>query len=172
MGDDERFDYIYRFVSADNWGALRTKHADAANPLAPNPNGHIIRWRDANHHTGPTFEWDIFRIADATRDTEDAFGSPDGLWADPDGRLFIQTDGSQPQGLNDQMLVTDSATGELRRLLAGVGGSEVTGITITPDRRTLFCNIQHPGDGDPSLTSFPLPATLVVRRKDGGIVGS
>jgi hypothetical protein len=155
--------------------------ADAANPLAPNPHGHIIRWRDTDAHTGATFVWDIFLIAEATGDTEDAFGSPDGLWADPDGRLFIQTDGGQPHRLNDQMLVADTNTGELRRLLTGVTGCEVTGIATTPDRRTLFCNIQHPGDGDPSLTNFPAPvdgvtvprdATLVIRRKDGGIVGT
>ena len=53
--------------------------------------------------------------------------------------------------------------------------------TLTPDRRTLFANLQHPGNGDPAATSFPAPtgsgriprdATLVIRRKDGGIVGS
>ena len=103
------------------------------------------------------------------------------MWADPDGRLFIETDGGQPPGLNDQMLVADTRTGELRRLLTGVTGCEITGITVTPDRRTLFCNVQHPGDGDPTVTNFPAPldgvtvprdATLVVRRRDGGIVGS
>jgi secreted PhoX family phosphatase len=130
---------------------------------------------------GTTFTWDIFLIAQDKLGTEDAFGSPDGLWADPDGRLFIETDGSQPDGMNDQMLVADPNTGDLRRLLAGVTGAEVTGITVTPDRRTLFANLQHPGDGDPTLTNFPAPidgvtiprdATLVITRKDGGVVGS
>ncbi|HEX7035074.1 MAG TPA: PhoX family phosphatase [Pseudomonadales bacterium] len=264
MGDDERFDYIYRFVSADHWRAMRARgispldegvlyvarfhddgtgewlpltmddpvlarrfadqgeivtyarlaadlvgatpmdrpewttvapdgsvyctltnntartEADAANPLAPNPHGHIIRWKDADDHTGRTFTWDVFLFAAATQDTSDAFGSPDGLWADPDGRLFIETDGGQPHGLNDQLLVADTRTGELRRLLTGITGCEITGIAVTPDRRTLFCNVQHPGNGDPSVTNFPAPldgvtiprdATLVVRRRDGGIVG-
>jgi hypothetical protein len=87
---------------------------------------------------------------------------------------------TQPDGLNDQMLVADTTTGELRRLLTGVSGCEVTGLTVTPDRRTLFANLQHPGDGDPGATNFPaatdgvtIPrdATLVIRRRDGGIVG-
>jgi secreted PhoX family phosphatase len=158
--------------------------ADAANPLAPNPDGHIIRWRDSDDHVGTSFEWDIFLLARDTHGTEDTFSDPDGLWADPDGRLFIQTDGGQKDGLNNQMLVADPSTGDIRRLLTGVPRDEVTGITVTPDRRTLFCNTQHPGDGDPRLTNFPVmnavpdgvtvprDATYVVTRRDGGIVGS
>lgn len=270
MGDDERFDYIYKFVSEGNWQSMRAQgispldrgklyvarfkadgtgnwlelsidnprlkgkfkdqaevvtyarlasdilgatpmdrpewttlaptgevyctltnnsrrtEADAANPLAPNPNGHIIRWKDKNHHLGTTFTWDIFVLSQDTHSNPDsAFSSPDGLWADEDGRLFIQTDGSQPEvngvQLNDQMLVADTHTGEIRRIFAGVAGCEVTGITVTPDRKTMFINLQHPGDGDPALTSFPDPfgsgkiprdATLVVTKKDGGIIGS
>ena len=112
---------------------------------------------------------------------EESFSCPDSLWADPDGRLFMMTDGDQRDGRCNQLLVADTNTGDVRRLLTGVAGCEVTGITSTPDRRTLFVNIQHPGDGDPELTSFPadfdgktIPrdSTLVVRRRDGGIVGA
>lgn len=154
---------------------------DAPNPMAPNPHGHIIRWRDSDDHVGTAFSWDIYVMAQDTHGTEAAFGSPDGLWIDPDGRLFIQTDGGQPHGLNNQMLVADPHTGALKRLLTGVTGDEVTGITMTPDRRTAFVNLQHPGNGDPSVTNFPAPqdgvtvprdCTLVITRKDGGIIGS
>ncbi|TQV74194.1 PhoX family phosphatase [Exilibacterium tricleocarpae] len=159
----------------------RRTEANAANPLAPNPDGHIIKWRDSDKHTGLTFEWEIFLIAADTHGTEDTFSDPDGLWADPAGRLFIQTDGGQKDGLNNQMLVADTRTGELRRLFTGVAGDEITGITVTPDRRTMFINTQHPGNGDPSVTNFPAPldgvtvprdATFVITRKDGGIIGS
>ena len=81
---------------------------------------------------------------------------PDGLWSDPDGRVWIQTDGTQPLGANDQMLaanpyVNDSrGAPELRRFFTGVRGCEVTGVITTPDQRTMFVNIQHPGDGKPS----------------------
>lgn len=158
--------------------------ADAANPLAPNPDGHIIRWHDAHDHVGTTFTWDVFLIAQDTHGTEDSYSDPDGLWADPDGRLFIQTDGGQKDGLNNQMLVADTETGELRRLFSGVTGDEITGIAITPDRRTMFINTQHPGNGDPSLTNWPVAnavpdgvtvprdCTFVITRKDGGIIGS
>src|SRR5690606_10636463 len=55
--------------------------------------GSILRWRDSDHHVGTRFEWDVFLIAAETEGTEEALRAPDGLWADPDGRLFIQTDG-------------------------------------------------------------------------------
>lgn len=157
--------------------------ATPANPLAPNPDGHVIRWLDADDHTGTTFTWDIFLLSKDVADAEgQMYGSPDGLWADRDGRLFIQTDGSQPGGANDQMLVADITTGAVRRLFTGVKGCEVTGVAVTPDRRTMFVNLQHPGDGDPSLTNFPEPftgasgpvprdATIVITRADGKVIG-
>lgn len=109
------------------------------------------------------------------------FTDPDAVWADPYGRLFIGTDGGQPGDLQGQLVVFNVKTGECRRLLMGVQREEITGITTTPDFKTLFTNTQHPGNGDPSRTNCPAPpdgatiprdCTLVVRRKNGGIVGS
>lgn len=154
---------------------------NAANPYAPNGDGHIVRWIETYGHSGPKFEWEIWKTAADTHGTEESFADPDGLWADPDGRIFIETDGGQKDGLQNQLLVGDPATGEVRRLFTGVPGCEITGLTITPNRRTLFINVQHPGDGDPETSSFPAPtgsgeiprdATVVLKRKDGGIVGS
>jgi uncharacterized protein len=165
-------------------GSVGRPAADAANPLAPNPWGHIIRWVDSDRHTGLTFEWDIFAIAQDTIDgAGQMFGSPDGLWADGDGRVFVETDGAQPSGANDQVLVASEETREFRRLLTGVVGGEVTGIAVTPSRTTMFVNIQHPGDGDPNRTNFPAEhtgaagpvprdATIVITRRNGGVIGS
>lgn len=162
-------------------GNPRRLRPNAANPRAPNPDGHIIRWRDDEAHLGARFTWDVFLVAADTRGTDAAFSGPDGLWADPDGRLFIETDAAQRGGLNNQLLVADTRTGALRRLFTGVPGDELTGLAATPDRRTLFLNCQHPGNGDPRVTNFPAPrdgttiprdATLVITRTDGGIVGS
>lgn len=170
--------------------------ADAANPRAPNPYGHIIRWReDGKNHSGTQFHWDLYLLAGPQNDSRDPRGkplteenilaSPDGLWFDNDGRLWIQTDmsGSQlsegPFG-NNQMLVSDPRTGETKRFLVGPQGAEVTGITATPDFRTLFVNIQHPGEGSTSTeyTSTwpdgagrrPRSATVIISRDDGGRV--
>ncbi|MCO7227431.1 PhoX family phosphatase [Pleionea sp. CnH1-48] len=154
-----------------------------ANPEAPNNDGHIIRTKDSDDHLGTSFTWDIYLLASSTRGTEGVFTDPDAAWADPYGRLFIGTDGSQPDGLQDQLVVFDTTkdTPEPKRLLVGVNSDEITGFTVTPDQRTAFVNIQHPGNGSPDATNFPAPydgrtiprdCTLVIRRKDGGIIGS
>ena len=152
-----------------------------ANPQAPNPDGHIIRWRDDDDHVGRTFKWDIFKLASSTHRTEASFSDPDSIWIDPDGRLFIGTDGSQQEDMNNQLLVADTITGEIKRLFSGVPGCEITGITTNADRTTLFVNVQHPGNGDILATDFPrlgndrqVPrdATIALWRRDGGIVGS
>ncbi|MFZ9867917.1 MAG: PhoX family protein [Ilumatobacteraceae bacterium] len=157
---------------------------NAANPIAQNTDGHIIRWKDSNGNLGGTFQWNLFLVSQDTFDEGgQMFGSPDGIWADRDGRIFIQTDGTQPGRNNDQMLVADSKTKEVKRLFTGVAGCEVTGVAITPDRKTMFVNLQHPGDGDPKVTNFPAKftgaagprprdCTIVITRKDGGIIGS
>jgi secreted PhoX family phosphatase len=76
---------------------------------------------------------------------------------------------------------------KLRRFLVGPKDCEITGITETPDGRTLFVNIQHPGEetpaasiGDPTLftshwpeggTARPRSATIAITRNDGGVIG-
>ena len=167
--------------------------ADAANPRSPNPHGHIIRWRElSKDHAGRHFAWSLFMLAGTEADSigpngqpltaDNRLASPDGLWFDEEGRLWIQTDmsGSQlnsgPFG-NNQMLVAEPRTGELKRFLVGPLGAEITGITATPDFRTLFVNIQHPGEGStPSnlLSTWPdgpgkrpRSATVIISREDG-----
>ena len=160
--------------------------ADGPNPLAPNRDGHIIRWTETHGHAGTSFNWDIFLIAELTHGTEESFSDPDGLWIDSDGRVFIQTDGGQKDGLNNQMLVANPNTGEVSRIFTGPAGCEITGITTTPDGRTMFINVQHPGEGGGdfgrSITNFPVAgaggpdvprdATIVITKKDGGVIGS
>ena len=156
---------------------------NAANPEAPNSDGHIIRTLDSDDHLGTTFEWEIYILASSTQGTEGVFTDPDAAYIDSDGRLFIGTDGGQPDGLQDQLVVFDttSATPEPKRLFVGVNSDEITGFTLTPDRRTAFINMQHPGNGDPTSTNFPaqfdgvtIPrdCTIVLTRKDGRVIGS
>ncbi|MBB0244340.1 DUF839 domain-containing protein [Streptomyces alkaliphilus] len=180
-----------------------------ANPRTPNPYGHIIRWAEkGKDHTATTFTWDIFVLAgdpayDSSVDLneDNIFGSPDGLWFDDEGRLWIQTDiSNSSQNLasrgydniaNNAMLAADPRTGEIRRFLVGPRGCEITGVITTPDRRTMFVNVQHPGEasaawGSPSPANpravsnwpdfdpegRPRSATVVIRRTDGGVIGA
>ena len=154
------------------------------NPSGINSDGHIVKWVDSNKHTGTDFKWDFFAIAaDVHDENGQMFGSPDGIWADGKGRVFVETDGAQPGDANDQLLVANQATAEFKRLMTGVKGGEVTGITVADNQRVMFANIQHPGNGDPEVSNFPeaftgadgaVPrdATIVIVRKNGGIVGS
>ncbi len=189
---------------------------DASNPRAANNHGHIIRWRDANGDpTATTFTWNIFVLAGdpassvATNKGDikgDIFSAPDGLWIDRRGRLWIQTDVSTgslyhptlaPNNTewrnfgNNQMLAADPTTKEVRRFLTGPVGCEVTGVITTPDGRTMFVNIQHPGEPvasnaddnvatNPSRysswpdggTNRPRSATVVITKSDGGPIGT
>ncbi len=66
---------------------------------AGNPFGQILRWRYANDFSEPTFYWDIFALGgdpevegQGSTINGDKFGSPDGLYVAPSGRLWIQSD--------------------------------------------------------------------------------
>jgi secreted PhoX family phosphatase len=87
------------------------------------------------------------------------------------------------------MLAVDTASGDARRFLVGPVGCEVTGVTGTPDGRTMFVNIQHPGESpsersepeqprrysnwpDFNANGRPRSATVVIRKVDGGVIGT
>ena len=109
---------------------------------------------------------------------DNMFNSPDGLHFDDKGRLWIQTDGKYTDkgdfaGMgNNQMLIGDPDTGELRRFLVGPKECEITGLCWSPDKTTLFVGIQHPGEAGGS--TFPLgkdhiprSSVIAIRRDDG-----
>ena len=176
---------------------------DLSPPRANNTMGHIIRWKEDGDHDGSTFQWNHFVLAGDTFNERaeakgnvkgDPFGCPDGLWTDRRGVLWIQTDmstsamgrGELATLGNNAMLAADPTTGEVRRFLVGPIGCEITGATGTPDGRTMFINIQHPGEtasersdpNDPTKYSKwpfggrPRSATVVIRRQDGGLIGT
>jgi secreted PhoX family phosphatase len=186
---DPRTGHVYLTLTNNTSSA---KSVNAANPRKPNPWGHIVRWHEAGgDHTATDFTWDIFVLAGpgdgaegSTNESDDAFGSPDGLWVDGNGRLWIQTDGNQPGGANNQMLAADPhaldgrGRPDIKRFLTGVIGSECTGVVTTPDQRTMFTNIQHPGEDGGSTwphddgVDTPRSAVVVVTKNDGGAIGS
>ena len=202
---------------------------DAANPRyyddgegnKGNPNGHIIRWKETGSQSATAFTWDIYLFGaenDAAANVNlsgltdvNDFSSPDGLYFDHRGLLWIQTDdgaytdvsncmmlaavpGQVGDGSKDvtaaggtKTIVGAKATADtVRRFLVGPVECEITGIALTPDGKTMFCNVQHPGeDGsltalsshwpdsqtNPSSTKRPRSATMVITRKDGGLLG-
>ncbi len=183
---------------------------DAANPRVGNTHGHIIRWNEGAGAGGDfdatQFRWNHLVLAGDPAQARaeakgnirgDLFACPDGLVFDARGLLWIQTDAHATQMNqgefsnigNNQMLACDVTTGEVRRFLTGPVNGEITGATLTPDGRTMFINVQHPGEtpsdrSDPSEpskysrwpdyapNSRPRSSTVVIRRTDGGIVGT
>lgn len=106
---------------------------------------------------------------------------------------YTKTDGST---LKVDTFAGKKATADsLKRFLVGTPGCEITGVCETPDGKTLFINIQHPGEttkmsdiADPSkFTSHwpgiagygaggsnarPRSATIVISKTNGGRVGT
>jgi hypothetical protein len=127
----------------------------------------------------------------------DIYGCPDGIAFDARGVLWIQTDvaaaamykGEFENIGNNQMLACDPATGETRRFLSGPTNCEITGVAFTPDGTTMFISVQHPGE-TPSERSDPREprkfsnwpdyqpggrprsANVVIRKLDGGVIGT
>ncbi len=179
---------------------------DAANPRANNVMGQIIRWKEDGDFDGANFQWNHLVLAgDPANERPEAkgnikgdiFACPDGITFDERGVLWVQTDmgpaamnkGEMLRIGNNQMLACDLASGEMRRFLVGPVNCEITGLAFAPDGRTMFVNVQHPGE-TPSERSEPAEprrfsnwpdfnpvgrprsATVVVRRNDGGVIGA
>ena len=115
--------------------------------------------------------------------------TPDNLAFDDAGRMWIATDGvDDALGPNDGVFVVDTEgplRGRCRQFLSAPVGSEVTGPAFTPDNRTFFLAIQHPGevakasydnpgsrwpDNHPDFP--PRPSVVAIYREDGGKVGT
>jgi uncharacterized protein len=182
--------------------------ADPMNPRTPNTYGHIITWSYYKDWTEPTFRWDTFALCGDPENTThgstvlgDKYGSPDGIYVAPSGRLWIQTDVSgslvNPENRagayngfgNNQMLCADPVTRETRRFLTGPNVCEITGVFVTPDERTMFVGIQHPGEApagvndpanpkrystwpDGASGGRPRSSCVVITKNDGGPIGS
>ena len=165
------------------------------NPRAENHYGQIVRLFPASaDHGNDAFRWDLFALAGNPTVHEDIYGgsvnindgnmfnSPDGLFFDTKGLLWIQTDGNYSNEGdfaghgNNQMLVADPVTGEIKRFMVGPNECEVTGAAMSSDGKTLFVGIQHPGERGGSSwpgggDSVPRSAVIAVTRDDGMRLG-
>jgi secreted PhoX family phosphatase len=111
------------------------------------------------------------------------------LWIECDISTSALLKGDYARLGNNCMLAADPSSGEIRRFLVGPMGCEITGATGTPDGRTMFVNIQHPGepanersnpDSPGAVSNWPdfnpagrpRSATLAISKLDGGLIGS
>ncbi len=241
---------VYLTLTNNNAANRPLNGTDAANPRHyndpygaaqtaqyGNPNGHIIRLKEANTEA-TTFTWDIYafgagadlnatniNLSGLTADND--FSSPDGLWfgraSNASGMvkplMWIQTDdgaytdvtncmmlAAQPGTVGDGGARTITNTGSggatatqatrvgaapganMKRFLVGPVECEITGVDTTPDGRTMFVGIQHPGEngapatpsshwpdsqatGTAGATVRPRSAIVIITKNDGGLVG-
>jgi len=177
---------------------------DAANPRFDNQAGHIIELtapggegKDADH-AATEFAWDFFIIAGNPTWGSTSYGkgtskngwfaAPDNVAFDPKGRIWIATDQGAAQkgfGIGDGVYAADcSGDGRAvsRFFFRVPADAEMCGPAFTPDGKTLFLSVQHPGEGstfsEPSTRwpdfaegTPPRPAVVAITKEDGGEIG-
>ncbi len=199
------------YAMLTNNAARKEEEVDAVNPRASNVHGHIVAMippggsgKDADH-AADVFTWTIPILGGDPAKPEDGakyhpgvsadgwLSAPDNVAFDARGRLWIGTDTGRnwsKYSIADGLFACDTAgpgAWLTRRLFACPLGSELCGPEFTPDNRTLFVSVQHPGtDGLPG-SSFDTPATrwpdfrddmpprpsvVVITREDGGEIGA
>jgi hypothetical protein len=177
-----------------------------ANPRAKNLYGHIIEIAPpgvpgAADHAATTSRWEIFVLAGNPADASHAaryhkdqaetgvwFAAPDNIAFDGKGRAYILTDQGAAQRrtkVPDGVFAADAegpGRGLFKLLFACPTDAEMCGGAFTPDGKSLFLAVQHPGEGstfDNPSTRWPdfapgmppRPSVVAISRADGGEIG-
>lgn len=126
--------------------------------------GQIVRlFEQDGNHAGTAFTFEIF----AAGGPQSGFAAPDNMAFDSAGNLWVVTDISSssmnsgiytPFGNNGVYLIPTSGDhkGEAVQFASAPVGAEMTGPWFTPDEKTLFLSVQHPGE---NLTSYDRPTS-------------
>ncbi|WP_129626639.1 PhoX family protein [Candidatus Oscillochloris fontis] len=170
---------------------------DAANPRAKNRTGQVIELTEAgDDYASLTFKWELLLLCGLPSDESTYFAGydkskvspiacPDNVMFDNAGNLWIATDGAA-NGIkyNDGLFVvpvSGKERGHVQQFFSSVAGSEVCGPELTPDNRTVFLAIQHPGEGGtfespvstwPDRVGLPRPSVLTIQAFDSRVIGS
>jgi secreted PhoX family phosphatase len=175
-----------------------------ANTRAENVTGHILELlppgegKDADH-AATQYKWDAFILAGDPSVAEQGakyggavsangwFANPDNIAFDPQGRLWIATDGAPDFGIADGLYGTEvEGPGRaIPKLLYAVPmDAELCGPCFTPDGQTLFVSVQHPAEKSEMLEKAttrwpdfddktpPRPSVVVITKDGGGDIGA
>ena len=175
----------------------QSDNLDAVNPRAENKGGQILELiPPQGNHSADRFDWDLLLIA-GSHDTQGSRYHPDtsedGWLACPDncafdnaGNIWITTDGAEEFGIADGVWmapVSGPSRGLPKHFLRTPIGAEMCGPCFTPNNRSFFCAVQHPGEGSDYETPTtrwpdfdesmpPRPSVVVVTHSEGKIIGS
>jgi secreted PhoX family phosphatase len=185
-------------------GVLREAgRENAANPRVGNRHGHVLELVPPAVSGKPDaaadqYTWSIFVLcgdpakpADQARfhpgtSKEGWFVEPDNIGFDPQGRLWVCSDGPGPRGQDGLWAMDTAGAGRaLSRLFyAPPTQSECCSPAFTADGESMFLSVQHPGERSGSLQDVatrwpdfvpgmpPRPSVVVISREDGGPIGS
>jgi secreted PhoX family phosphatase len=152
-------------------------------------------------HTALECRWEFFLLGGDPKNPEHGamylgpvssegwVSCPDNVAFDPKGRVWISTDGQDDAiGFNDSLYGADTrgpGRGITRLFFNGPRGGEICGPEFTPDGKTLFLAIQHPGEEKDSTFDKPTtrwpdfkdnlpprPSIIAITKDDGGEIGS
>ena len=194
------------YVMLTNNSRRTAQQVNPANPRARNLHGHIVEvippGADTGRvdHTATEARWGVFIAAGKPgidpgtqyhRATSEQgwLSCPDNCAFDSKGRIWIATDGApENAGIADGLWAADTAghgRALTRLFYQAPTGAEVCGPVFTPDNRTIFLAIQHPGEDAGSTFEQPStrwpdfvdghpprPSIVAIVKKDGGEVGS
>ncbi|MCH8038478.1 MAG: DUF839 domain-containing protein, partial [Proteobacteria bacterium] len=193
------------YVLCTNNTKRKAGQVDAANPRAKNRHGHIIELippgeGKAADHTATAYRWEFFLLGGNPANPQDKamylaevskdgwLSTPDNCTFDAQGRIWIATDGQPKSGIADSVYAADTqgpGRGLTRCFFNAPTGAEICGPTFTPDQRTLFVAIQHPGDDKGSAFDAPStrwpdfadgmpprPSVVAITKDDGGEIGT
>ncbi len=186
------------YVALTNNSSRAPAQVDEANPRPANKHGHVLEISELRNDAGATsFTWSLPLVCGDPNDPSTYFAGfdktkvspiscPDNVAFDAEGNLWIATDGNQ-LGANDglfAMPVRGPERGHLRQFLSVPVGAETCGPLVSPDQRSVFTAIQHPGETNGATpeaptshwpdggTSQPRPAVVVTWHGQGKKVGS
>jgi secreted PhoX family phosphatase len=194
------------YVMLTNNGNRTQQQVNAVNPRARNVHGHVVEIIPPGagtarvDHAATEGRWEIFLMAGkpgidagaryhrATSETG-WLSCPDNCAFDSKGRIWIATDGAPgTSGVADGLYAADTSgfgRALTRLFYQAPTGAEVCGPCFTPDSKTIFLAIQHPGDDTGSTFERPStrwpdfaegvpprPSVIAIVKKDGGEIGA
>ena len=143
--------------------------------------GQIVKLREeADDWTAAAFRWEVFAVGGP----QSGFSSPDNMVFDPYGNLWMVTDSGTGENTIYDFLGNNSMffmptegpdVGRAFRFAVGPVEAELTGPVFSPDGKTLFLSVQHPGEDSESLdaltssfaaapgTAIPRPTLVAIR---------
>lgn len=198
--------FVYAAMTNNSNRGNQAMPVDEPNPLASsmtrpslgaplvsqsgNRNGYVLEMQPAGKdHASLTFTWNLLLVCGDPAAQETYFGGfdktkvspiscPDNVAFDPQGNLWVSTDGNV-LGSNDGIFrvpVSGPQRGNVQQFLTVPRGAEACGPLIADQGRSLFCAVQHPGEisgatfASPASTwphtdDFPRPAVVVAYRQ-------